>query len=121
MNKAEKAEKEADRVRAIEELRERLPPGSTIYTLVTHVARSGMVRDVVCLLAEPDGHIWNASWKVATATGHNVHNDGVRVGGCGMDMGFWLAQHLSYVLHGHKDAPLPDGFRHGYTINNRWL
>lgn len=79
-----------------------LVPGTKVYTTVRHVSRSGMTRDIDCY-AMIDGEPRWISGLVARATGHTLHGDAVRVGGCGMDMGF----HLVYVL---SSTLFPDGF-----------
>lgn len=64
MTKAEKAE----RAEAIERLRGIFPVGSTVYTILRHVSRSGMQRSI-SVMANSDGHIWDASGIVAKALG----------------------------------------------------
>lgn len=89
---------------AIETLRENVKPGDTVYTIVRHVSRSGMTRDISVLLMTDDGP-WEVSGLVALAIGErrNRDNGGVRVGGCGMDMGFHIVYQLGHAL-------FPDGF-----------
>lgn len=95
-------------------LRAMLKPGSTVYTKVDHVARSGMTRWIECYIparvarhAERDWTIHNITHDVAVVTGSPLNTRdhyGVEVGGCGMDMGFALIYSLSSVLY-------RDGFR----------
>lgn len=96
LTKVEKAEK----AEAIERLREVMPPGTTVYTLLRHVSQSGMMRHI-SVKTELEGiHDWN----VALATESKLApREGIKVGGAGMDMGFHLVYNLSYVLY-------PDGF-----------
>jgi hypothetical protein len=85
----------------IEELRELLPPGSTVYTTVTHVARSGMTR-WIRLLAFRDNAPLDISWQAARTMGWPVNSrnhEGIEVGGCGMDMGFHAVHTLSRYLY----------------------
>lgn len=92
--------------------------GTTIYTKVTHVARSGMSRSIECFVIV-DNEPVNLTWAVARILGDpcDQKNGGVKVGGCGMDMGFHIVNYLSYSLHGHHNAhPLA-----GYTLEHRWL
>lgn len=136
MGKMTKAQQQ-EQQEAIEKLRAIFPPGSKIYTKVTHVARSGMSRSIE-LYYVADGEICNCSWLVARALGDPIDqkNGGVKIGGCGMDMGFALANALSYKLHGLKDVgeeaeasgkrgvpfkPSPDKYRAGYSIKHEWI
>ncbi len=79
------------------DLRRMLPPGSTVQTILRHVSRSGMTRAISPVV---DGE--DATWLVCKAfpffKRDNRHG-GIRVGGCGMDMGFWLVYELSHALY----------------------
>jgi hypothetical protein len=100
LTKAQKAEQKADR----ERLRGWIKPGDTVYTVLRHVSRSGMQRSI-SLLVMHEGSIMDISGTAAGAMGDRFDRDqgGVKVGGCGMDMGFALVYELSYVLY-------PQGF-----------
>lgn len=110
----------AEREEAIAELRKMLPPGSTVYTIVTHVAKSGMSRHIrLYCLGEFDGRpglLWISNY-VARALGYSQdHRRGdLKVGGCGMDMCFDVVHSLSYALHGHA------GERSGYSLRKEDL
>jgi hypothetical protein len=96
--------KEVERQEAITRLKEMVKPGDTLHTIVRHVSRSGMSR-VIDVYKLVDGDALRLSWSVADAIGepYDRKNEGVRVGGCGMDMGFHVVYNLSRVL-------FPDGF-----------
>lgn len=89
----------AEREEARERLRALLPPGSTVYTVLRHVSRSGMMRhiDVYAIL---DGEPRWLSGYVSKATGIPRVKDALKVGGCGMDMGFHVVYTLSHALYG---------------------
>ena len=91
--------KQSERDEAIVRLRETLKPGATVYTLVTHVARSGMQRSIRLILIQPDGP-WDISWLAARVMNDRMDekNGGIKIGGCGTDMGFSLVYNLSRVL-----------------------
>jgi hypothetical protein len=95
-----------ERDEAIARLHEWLKPGDTVYTIVRHVSRSGMSRDISVLIQTPEGMI-HPNWAVARATGMRLvtagGHDAIRIGGCGMDMGFALVYELSHRLW-------PEGF-----------
>jgi hypothetical protein len=129
-----KAEAAKEREDAKTHLRELFPPGSFVSTVTRHVSRSGMQR-TISVLATKDGEIRDVSWAVARALDWRFDRDrgGVKVNGCGMDMGFHLVHSLSYSIYGeykclgkgkcpssyhnnHRDMIRCDGFegRHCY-------
>jgi len=92
---------------AVERLRKTygVKAGSTIYTTVLHVSRSGMSRTIAAYVSHK-GEIHNVSYLVASAIGARFDRDrgGVVMGGCGMDMTFALVYNLSGAMwpNGHK-------------------
>lgn len=101
----------ADHGAAVAKLRELLPPGSTVYSILRHVSRSGMQRRIsfYCIAdrgfsADPRPEPVFLDGYVATALGMSCHpsKDGLTVNGCGMDMGFHVVYSLSYALFGGK-------------------
>lgn len=96
-------EKRAEQ-QAAEHLRALFPPGSTVYTVLRHVSRSGMSRSISVLHQDADG-ISDVSYLVARVLGDKLDRErgGVKVRGCGMDMGRSLVYNLSATLH-------PEGF-----------
>jgi hypothetical protein len=123
-------------------LRACLKPGDTLHTAVKHVSSSGMTRIInVYQLHEGDAD-WLSYW-VAKATGipFDDKRDALRVGGCGMDMGFHVVYELGRVLwpngyecpgvkchsndhfNGDRDYT-PGHTTHrdgGYALYQRWL
>ena len=89
---------------AIAALRDKLTPGRTVYTKLTHVSRSGMSRSIEVYLAEGRDNLTEITWLVARATNSRMDNThgGIVMGGCGMDMGFALVYGLGRTLY-------PDG------------
>ena len=107
-----KAELHAQEVQEqIENLRAWFPKGSTVYTILRHVSRSGMRRQIgVVAILGPDD-IRHPNYAVSTALGYRLSDgDGVIVYGAGMDMGFHLVHSLALKLYGD-----------GYALNHRWL
>ena len=82
---------------AIEYLKSSLKDGDTIYTNVQHVSQSGMTRDIKIISIKENMPL-NYNYYVSKALGYKIRNNGVRIGGCGMDMGFAIVDHLSRVL-----------------------
>ncbi len=97
-------QKERDRQEAIARLREMVKPGDTIHTILRHRSRTGMSRIVQAIKLEGNDPLW-LGWNIAKAIDHRYDekNEGVVMGGCGMDMGFALVYELSHALW-------PDGF-----------
>jgi hypothetical protein len=113
--------KERDAQASITRLKELLVPGDTVYTVVTHVSRSGMLRHIKPLINHK-GEMVNVSWDVSRALDWpmNKDHDAVEVDGCGMDMGFHLVYSLSYALF--RDLNQIDSRQQsGYLLNQRWL
>lgn len=100
-----------ERNAALVQLRQWLKPGDTVYTVLRHVSRSGMQREigVVLLLTgrqEKGSEIvdLHPNYLVSKVLGWPTgERDGIKVDGCGMDMGFHLVYSLSRCL-------FPDGF-----------
>jgi hypothetical protein len=103
----------ADRDKALEYLREYLKPGDTVYTILRHVSRSGMARDIG-VVAMVNGEPYAITHLVAQVMGLRQSDvgmgSGVRVTGAGMDMGFSIAYDLAWAMFGD-----------GYTLKHRWL
>lgn len=126
------------RAECVERLRNMLPPGTKVATLVTHVSRSGMARSIRVFAPGDDGHSIDISGSVAHVIGDRFDstNGGVRVMGCGMDMGFHVVYSLSRALyphgfecigdrcpsndHGNRETRTqhPEG---GYALRHVWL
>lgn len=95
----------------LDHLRRWFPKGSTVYTILRHCSASGMRREigVVALLGQDDFR--HPNYATSVALGLTLgKSDGVKVDGCGMDMGFWLAYELGQKLYGD-----------GYALSHRWL
>src|SRR3990167_3597733 len=136
---------------AIDYLRTILEPGDTVYTILRHVSRSGMMRVIGAIQMTEDSPN-DITPRAAKALGEPLDRDrwGVKVGGCGMDMGFHLVYNLSYTLfptgHGcicehcpsndhnngdrdyrpHKPYGLKPQIEHwhtdgGYALRHKWL
>ena len=144
-------QKERERAEAIEQLRQWFPVGSTVYTILRHVSRSGMQREIGVLASLGEGDFRHPNYAVSKALGGTMgKGDSVKVSGCGMDMGFHLAYTIAAVCyHGgfgcigkgcpsndhsngdrdytpHKESGLKPRCEHwhkdgGYALKHRWL
>ena len=96
--------KEAERQEAVRELREILYPGDTVFVDLKHVSRSGMSRVIMPFIIQ-DNEPRYLGWTVAKALDmtYSREKEGIKIGGCGMDMGFALVYDLSRTL-------FPDGY-----------
>lgn len=101
MTKAQLAEQQDART----QLRKHLPPGSTVYTILRHCARSGMYRAIDVYVIR-DNEPLRLTFSVAKACGmrYDRKHEAIGIGGCGMDMGFAIVNDLAHYLY-------PDGFQ----------
>lgn len=91
-----------------------------IYQLVRSVARSGMSR-VISTYAVSDGQLVCLDWAIGTLVG-GLKREGVRISGCGMDMGFALMDHALHEAYKAKLEAVPYTERpNGNDIDRRWL
>jgi hypothetical protein len=104
----------ADAAEARETLREILKPGMTVWTTLEHVSASGMTRWIRPIVIE-NGEPHDLTWLVKRAEIFNgrsravARHGGIKVEGCGMDMGFHLVYTLSRVLFSGGHACLGEG------------
>lgn len=90
-----------------DQMRDLLPPGGTVTTVLRHVSPSGMTRgiDAYALQCDPDhpGRVIRSwlSYRVAAVLGWRFDGkrECVKVSGAGMDMGFHLVYSLSRRLY----------------------
>ena len=89
----------------------------TLYTNLKSVSSSGMSRDMK-VLAVVEGEIVDITYYVGKLDiGTIKERNGqrvIRVGGCGMDMGFHVVYTVSAILYGYED-------RGAYTIRHEWI
>lgn len=108
MSRAE--QKRQEQAEAREWLQDMIKPGQTVYTVLRHVSRSGMSRIISLYIKNPhtggmrciDHHAARLmDWSISSAGGTG---EGIKVGGCGMDMGFHLVYSLGWGVY-------PAGYR----------
>ena len=120
-------------------LRSILKPGTTVYTKLNHVARSGMSRSITAYAIENGEPVYLSGYAARVLDERRDKYDGITLGGCGMDMGFELVYRLSRKLYPEgytcvgKRCPSNDHAngdrkytRHhhgdgGYSLRQRWL
>lgn len=92
---------------SIASLKSALPVGSKVYGVIMSVARSGMSRRIAVMAADGQGGIRNFSFDFSSVyhDGNiNGWEDGVRIGGCGMDMNYHLITSVARAVHGDEKA-----------------
>jgi hypothetical protein len=119
IKEGERLQREAARASLLKKLK----PGDTVHTILRHVSRSGMMRHISVVIGAED-----ITWEVALVTGDKrADNGGIKMTGCGMDMGFALVYELGARLWPNGTAA-PHGTRNGkpdcdggYALKQRWL
>lgn len=125
-----KAGKARLKAEAIKYLQGMLKPGDTVYCILRNVSRSGMSRQIDFLVAKSDAgckphHI--SHWIARALDYPQADGGALKVGGCGMDMGFEVVYNLGRALwpngtpkpHGRRNGePDSDG---GYALKHSWL
>ena len=123
---------EQERLEAIASLRKYLKPNDTVFVSCESVSRSGMSRVLNFRIFRGSQRnprpIWLSSW-IAKACGYSMSRDpqGVKVSGCGMDMGFSVVYGLGRTLwpkgtrkaHGSRNGEPDRGG--GYALNYTWI
>ena len=86
------------------------PRKPTIYTILRHCSRSGMSRSISVYVLTKDRFV-KLDYLISNVTDMKLdkNNGGVKIGGCGMDMGFSLVNDMFYSL---SDV-LGDDYKHG--------
>ena len=132
--------KSDDKKEAIARLLLAVEPGDTVYSILRHVSRSGMQREISLVVVDRVGitppvstslaldALHGIDYWVASAMGLRIgKKGGIVVTGCGMDMGFHTVYNLGRTLwpngtlmpHGMRNGvPDHDG---GYALKQRWL
>jgi hypothetical protein len=137
LTKAQQDERED----SIERLREWLKPGDTVHTILRHVSSSGMQRSISAVKLE-NSDVIDLDYHVSRVLEYRFDDrrGGLKVGGCGMDMGFHLVYSLSRALYGDgyectgkgcqssfhqgehwEDFTSEPVHKDGYALNHRWL
>lgn len=97
----------------IKSLKKAFPKGSTAYTKLIHCSQSGMTR-IISVIAIKKNQPYYLNHYISEILSFNKAQKfgeyGLKVGGCGMDMGFHLIYCLSKVL-----------YNDGYAIKQRWI
>ena len=118
----------AERRESIDTLKTLLKPGSTVYTSLRHVSASGMTRWIDVYVADT-GTVRNITGYVCDIADmtYCMRRNSLKIGGCGMDMGFQVVYLLGCSLW-PAGTPEPHGTRNGepdsnggYALKPSWL
>ena len=101
-----------------------VPQGSTVHCVLRHVSRSGMSRridfyaiDVETFITKkagvykPVARLQYLTGWMSVLFGDARSDKGMRVDGCGMDMGFHVVDQLASALYGRDKRGLGNGLR----------
>ena len=100
------------------DLKKLLPGGSTVYTSVRSVSSSGMSHVMRVYFVNKNKRISNITYSAAQVLGWTMNNDGVRMSGYNIDMGFHLVYTLSRILYPKGNKANKDG---GYILKHEWI
>lgn len=89
-----------------------LTKGQTVYTVNHHTSRSGMQRAISVHVVTESGEFRDISSLVAEAGLYKIstHHRGLKVNGCGMDMGYAVVHNIASHVFGD-----------GYALDHRWI
>lgn len=100
-----------------------LNEGDTVYTVLRSVSSSGMSRTISLKVAR-EGRILDLTYFASVVLGWPlVEKNGsraLRVGGCGMDMGFHTVYTLARVLFRDKYEGQANAIDAGYSLQQAW-
>lgn len=111
--------RKSERLQAIEELKRIIKPEDTIFSVLRSVSRSGMSRDISFFVFDKEScQPLMIDYLIAKVFRlPRSKNEGIKIHGCGMDMGYHIVNSLSIVLF------CPDKYEHAaaYSLKHRWL
>lgn len=128
-----------ERAEALEMIQKFVKPGDTVYTVIRSVSKSGMSRcmDVYAFYLDDKGRIqkqYLTGWCVKLGLGSQSLEQwrkgaGMRVNGCGMDMGFHVVYSLGRMLYPKGDGKFKTGRNGdkgvetdgGYLLRQEWI
>lgn len=90
-------------VQTAKELRPLFRPSKTVYAIIRKVSASGMTR-YIDFYAYRKGRMERLTYRMSVCLGWRLHDKGLVVGGCGMDMVFATVDSLSRTI-GLKNIP----------------
>lgn len=94
--------------------------GNQVYTSLESVSASGMSRRIKCYIAI-DNDIINIDWYIQKLGLYKIDQNkgGLKVSGCGSDMGFEVVYNLSSLLNRTEDGKY--SHEGAYKLKQRWM
>jgi hypothetical protein len=91
---------------SLNRLREWMPKGSRVFTILRSVSKSGMQREIAVVVWLPgEDRPIHPNFHVSRALGLRFgKRESLVLQGCGMDMGFELVYRLASALHDDPNA-----------------
>lgn len=84
----------------LDRLRSWCPPGTKVYCVLRHASSSGMSRSISFFVLKDNRHVQLDRSILQVGIGKfDRKHDGIKVGGCGMDMGLHVVYNLSRMLY----------------------
>lgn len=109
----------ADRDHACGRLREVFKPGDKVWTILRHVSASGMSREISFIQVQANGEVRQWDILIGDALGLKAgKHGGLKVSGCGSDMGFMTVYDLGHALF---PKVKPSDEDPGYSLKHGWL
>lgn len=100
-----------EHVEAMDSLSRLISKGDTVFTVLRHVSKSGMQREIGLVVIKQGDKVpivYHPNYSAAKLLGLRLNRggayDAIIVKGCGMDMGFHLVEGLSRAMFGEGDA-----------------
>lgn len=90
--------KELYRLQSIEKVKTLLEGIDTVYGIIRHVSASGMSRDIDLYVIKDNQMIYLTGYASTILDYPMSKNQGMKVGGCGMDMVFHCVSSIAYAI-----------------------
>jgi len=97
-------------------LKNYITPKTKLLIIIKSVSASGMTRRMKVLVNN-----YNISYYIADLCQLSLNDNGLQIQGCGMDMTFWLSNHITNCLWGDKKPKSLKGNGGGSVRCLEWI
>ncbi len=94
----------SDTIKNANNIKNLCPAGSRIDFQLCHVSKSKRTRDIALFYTKPSGEVCDLSYNVAALLGLKMKNNGIRIGGVGMDMAWFLITKTANLIYDDQYA-----------------
>ena len=117
MKTPKEKQRELEKAQLRKEIKKIIGKCRDIYCVLRHVSQSGMMRHIDFYIFKNNRPIWLTSRIGQLLDYRQAPSGSLKVGGCGMDMGFAVVYDLSSELYCNKK------YNHdkAYRLNSNWL